>query len=184
MYTTGVLTPLSAIADALDWPTDRVRRAVDHLDEELRRVGLRIHRLNSTVSLRQAVDAVGPDALAGALRRHLARDGISLSEARMLHQLALGTRKRTLSNAETVALGVLGNAELISYGPAPDKSSEAPVLLTDDVRYSLMLDNTPAPAPAPARRATRTRTRARGSRSGSNAPPPAAGRCRARSLRQ
>lgn len=47
------------------------------------------------------------------------------------------------SNAERVAMGVLVNAGLVAFAEAPAKAAEAPMVLSGDVRFSLMLDEDP-----------------------------------------
>jgi hypothetical protein len=91
-----------------------------------------------------------------ALRRHLGRDHLNLTEARMLRHVEHGDAPTQPSNPERVALGTLVRAELIGTGDARGKTAEAPLCLSEDVHFSLMLDEAPdagnhGPTPRPRR---------------------------------
>lgn len=96
--------------------------------------GQRLHRLNGQVAIvsRATDDDVNPTK--AILRSHLARDGVSVSEARMMRRIRTGAVPKVLGNADNVALGVLANAQLV----AADETGTW--RLADDVRYSLLLD--------------------------------------------
>lgn len=51
--------------------------------------------------------------MTAALRAHLNRDGLNLTEIRLLHRILAGNCPNAPNNAEQVALGVLANARLI-----------------------------------------------------------------------
>lgn len=61
----------------------------------------------------------------------------------MLRRIATAGAPRDPTNPEAVALGVLGNGELIVHGEQPTKTSAAPLVLGDAVRFSLLLDEEP-----------------------------------------
>jgi hypothetical protein len=90
--------------------------------------------------VRRDVDAVDGQVLTAALRRHIARDGLALGEARMLDRIVRGDLPKEPSNPEMVATGVLLNASLITHGIPAAPGRTAPLVLTDDVRFSLLLD--------------------------------------------
>jgi len=79
------------------------------------------------------------------MRKHLHRSTISLAEGRMIYRVASGTPPRKASNPERVAIGVLTNAGLLDF----DSTNSAEPNLSDDVRYSLMLDEHRSPKQCP-----------------------------------
>jgi transcriptional regulator with XRE-family HTH domain len=137
---TGTLTPVGALCEVLDWPLDRFRAAENALSERLAAVGMVLRRSHARLAIERAAGAVDDEQLAKAVRRHLGRVHLSLTEARLLRHVEHGDVPTQPSNPEQVALGVLVNAGLVAPGPAPSKTAEAPLELTDDVRFSLMLE--------------------------------------------
>ncbi|HAM02640.1 MAG TPA: hypothetical protein DCQ30_10530 [Acidimicrobiaceae bacterium] len=101
------------------------------------------------------VDAVDSATLEAAVRRHLHRDHVSNTEARLLRQVEHGDVPTEPSNHERVGLQTLVNARLVSFGSPTTKSTEAPIMLSEDVRFSLMLDEDPD-ASVPSRRRRRS----------------------------
>jgi hypothetical protein len=81
---------------------------------------------------------VDPKVIEVALRRHLARDSVGLAEARMLRRIADDDPPRVPSHNDDVQIAVLLKADLIAPG-AGTKGRTAPLELTPDVRYSLLL---------------------------------------------
>ena len=139
VWTAGVLTPVTALAEAAGWPLARTNTALDDLEVRLGRAGLRLHRQPGKVGIARAVTDEDAERIKSLLRIHLARDGISASEAKLLRRVAAGDVPNNPSNPEAVALGVLANAELITAARAPQQSPAW--VLADDVRYSLLLDD-------------------------------------------
>lgn len=133
----GILTPITALAEAAGWPYARTRDALEVLEARLPATGLRLHRQPGRVAIVRA--ATGDDAarIKHLLRVHLNRDGLSASEARLLRRVAAGDVPKNPNNAETVALGVLVNAELIVTEDRGTKQAPG-WALADDVRYSLL----------------------------------------------
>jgi transcriptional regulator with XRE-family HTH domain len=142
LFTTGVLTPLATLCEVLGWSPPRLETAVDALDVHLRGAGLRVHRLALQVGVRRAVDAVDKETLAASLRRHMARDGLSLSEARILERVARRDLPHEPTKSESIAIGILLNASALVHGE-PAVGRFPPLELTDDVRFSLLLDDVP-----------------------------------------
>jgi transcriptional regulator with XRE-family HTH domain len=122
LQTTGVLTPVAALAEVTGWSKRRVDDALDELEQRLPRVGLTLHRLGSRVSIRPAGDVDG-DLVAGAVRAHINRDGLNITEVRLLRRILDGDMPPQPTNAEQVALGVLVNARLVvADGPGSWKA--------------------------------------------------------------
>ena len=134
----GILTPITALAEAAGWTLPRTHEALDVLEERLRSSGLRLHRQPGKVAIVRAIIGDDTDRIRTLVRTHLNRDGVSATEARMLRRIAAGTTPQNPSNPEAVALGVLANAGLIET--ADGGAGKAPVwVLADDVRHSLLL---------------------------------------------
>lgn len=136
LATTAVLTPVSALVEATGWPLQRTRSALDVLAERLAGTGQRLHRLNGQAGIVSRAAAADVKPTKAILRSHLARDGVSVSEARMMRRIETGQMPKLLGNADSVAVGVLANAQLI------DADEKGTWRLTDDVRYSLLLEPT------------------------------------------
>jgi hypothetical protein len=64
----------------------------------------------------------------------------------MLHRIASGDLPKEPSNPESVATGVLLNAALVAHATPTAAGRTAPLELTEDVRFSLLLDEVPMPA--------------------------------------
>jgi hypothetical protein len=161
---TGTLMPVGAICELLDWSIERLHAAEAELDRRLEGVGMRIRRSTSRLAVERADSALDNDTLKAAVRRHLNRDHLNLTEAKLLRSVAHGDVPTQPNNAEKVALGVLVNAGLVEFAPAPSTNAEAPMMLSDDVRYSLLLDELPADegsAPRPRRSPATASGRAR-----------------------
>lgn len=148
LHAAGVLTPAAALRDALDWNKARLDRGLAALDVQAATVGLRLNRNPAGFSLTRAVEACPADVLADVIRSHVNRDGLNLTEAAMLRRIVNGEAPREPTNPEAVALGVLGNARLVEHGAAPTATSQAPLVVTDAVRFSLLLDEEPDGPPA------------------------------------
>ncbi|MGY6502200.1 MAG: helix-turn-helix domain-containing protein [Acidimicrobiales bacterium] len=125
LHTTRVLTPIPALAEITGWDHQRLEVAIDTLEQQLPHVGLVLHRLGDKVTIRASADVDG-DQVAAALRSHINRDGLILSEIRLLRRILDGDCPTQPNNAEQVALGVLANARLIQpdgpggWMPHPD----------------------------------------------------------------
>jgi transcriptional regulator with XRE-family HTH domain len=139
LYSSERMISISALAELLSWPQSRVKVAADTLDTKLRSCGLRLHRSSPNLGIRSDVDAVNPRVITAALRRHLARDSVGLGEARMLRRIADGDPPRVPSHHDNVQIAVLLKADLVKPGIGT-KNRGAPLELTPDVRYSLLLE--------------------------------------------
>jgi transcriptional regulator with XRE-family HTH domain len=138
---TAALTQSGALCEALGWPLERLQAAKSVLEQRLAGVGMTFQRQSAAVKIVTAADKADRDAVARALRKHLARDHVSVIEARMLRAVELGAVPKQPTNPERVALGVLVNAELVGFAESGGRHREAPMVLADDVRFSLMLDD-------------------------------------------
>lgn len=151
------LTPVSVIAEVLDWDLARVEAALDELDTRLVVTGQRVHRLGLDVKV---VSAVAPASLVQDLaRRSLARRGVNICYARIVHQAMTSRLPRAPNNAEKVAIAAMVNAGILT--DAAGDRGEVPVL-SEDTRFSLMLDEPPPPMrPAAARPSAASSARSR-----------------------
>ncbi len=136
-------TPAAALRDALGWTQVRTKAALTELATRLQDVGLQL----SSVAYRQRIvrdaTAANDEELASLVRAHVTRDGLNLTEASMLARIARGDAPRDPSNHETVAIKTLVNAGLVTLGQQPTPGAERPLVLTDSVRNSLLLDTPP-----------------------------------------
>lgn len=135
LATTKVLTPTTVVAQATGWPLPRVHAALYVLADRLPPAGMRLRRHQSLVGLARAVTGDDAHRIETALRVHLARDGGSAAEVRLRRRIDAGTVPKALGNADTLTLGVLANAQLITTDDGTTWD------LADDVRYSLLLDS-------------------------------------------
>lgn len=140
LFAVGSQVPSGAICEALGWDFERLRVATEYLERALTSCVLVLRRTNARLQIARGESAVDPGALKITIRRQLGREQVSLSEARMLRRVEQSALPQQPSNPETVTLGILVNSELVSFGENPTKQTEAPMVLSDDVRYSLFLD--------------------------------------------
>lgn len=145
LHSTGVLTSASVLCDVLGWRRDRLDSALDALDNQLRRAGLRLNRNPQGFGITRAVEATDGATITRAIRAHIARDGLNLTEASMLARLTRGDIPKDPSNPESVAIAVLIKGELLDHGTPPTPTAQAPLELSDAVRFSLLLDEEPDP---------------------------------------
>lgn len=138
LHAAGVLTPIAALAEVLDWSYERLEAALDELHELLRPCGMRLHRLHHRVAIERDTSSVSAEVLEASVRRHLARDNLNVTEARMLHRPLTGRGlPRDPSNADNVAIAVLVNAGLVK---AAEREGPAGWELAADVAAGLLLD--------------------------------------------
>ena len=133
-------TPAAALRDALGWTQVRTKATLTELATRLQDVGL----LLSSVAYRHRIvrdaTAANDEELASLVRAHVTRDGLNLTEASMLARIARGDAPRDPSNPETVAIRTLVNAGLVTLGQRPTSTAEVPLILSDEVRFSLLTD--------------------------------------------
>lgn len=154
--------PEERLATACSWTLNRLRDTLDHLDAQLRHVGLRVHSNSMGVTIRPA------DSRGAAHSRRLAAqrdslDGLNHGEARMLFDIFSGRHSRTdTENAAWVRLRRLHNAGLIRVGGV--EGSRASV--TEDVAYAfdvpLTEENPPEESRSAKQKARRPRHRPSG----------------------
>lgn len=114
LHTVGVLYPLTALCEVFGWTLDELDTALADLEHALRPAGLRLHQQHRSVQIVRRVAAADQHVLQSAMRKHINRDGLNLSEARLLKRILDGNMPKEPSNAERVALGVLTNAGLLT----------------------------------------------------------------------
>lgn len=139
LHAAGVAVPSGTICEVLEWDFDRLHAAVGALESGLAGCGLALRRTNGRLSIVRG-ETIDSTALKAAIRRQLGREHVSVAEARMLRRVEAGTAPQAPSNPETVTLGVLVNAGLVAFGEQRTRQTEAPMVLADDVRYSLFLE--------------------------------------------
>jgi transcriptional regulator with XRE-family HTH domain len=139
LHATGTLTPAGALCEELGWDYERLHAAEEMLSQRLATCGLRLHRQTARLSIVRAADAIDNKALKAVVRRQLARENVSVAEARMIRRIQQGGAPHTPSNAEAVTFGVLVNAELVSFEEPTRRGTEREMVLSEDVRYSLNL---------------------------------------------
>ena len=150
LFATQTHTPVGTLCEVHGWTLARLHTAEEALKAALCHVGITLSRQNARLGLARAEGAVDQDVLQRALRKHQGRDHVSITEARLLHRIEHGDAPTQPSNTERVALGMLVNAVLITFGPSRPKG-EAPLILCEDVRFSLLIDEEPGPRAAPRR---------------------------------
>lgn len=132
LFDTATFTPVEALAEATGHTLDDVAAALDSLESGLAAVGLSLQRRSGEVALRTTAH-LDPEERKRLLRRHQARRGLRLTEARILREVLDGNiDEARLSNPELVALNRLRHAGLVTDDGAP--------LLPQEVRNSLLLD--------------------------------------------
>lgn len=80
LHHTGVLTAVTAIAEALEWTLARTRGAIDALAAAAPGAGQAVHESGGQVRLVAAATAVEPQQMAAVLRRHQASRSLSPSK--------------------------------------------------------------------------------------------------------
>jgi transcriptional regulator with XRE-family HTH domain len=143
LLTLGELTLVGTLMEVLGWSLERLRAAEAALSEQLEAVGMRINRSNARLAIVPADSAVDAAARRRAVRQGMARNHVGLTEARVLRHVLAGNVPTQPSNPERVAQGVLVNAGLVAPGPALHAQVEKPLVLSDDARFSLMLNEDP-----------------------------------------
>lgn len=141
-----VLVPLDGLAEALGWDLERTHRALEVLDRTLRPAGLRVHRLHHDVRLARTVTAATDTELGAQWRRHFAVRSLNPAQANLLRQIRDGkARLAGTKDTEKVRLPELRNAGVIRPAAAA-AGTTAKWELTDDVRFSLLLEELPTTA--------------------------------------
>jgi transcriptional regulator with XRE-family HTH domain len=139
LHAAGVAVPSGTICEVLGWDFDRLHAAAGVLESGLVGCGLALRRTNARLSIVRG-ETIDSTALKAAIRRQLGREHVSVAEARMVRRIEASTAPQAPSNPETVTLGVLVNAGLVAFGEQRTRQTEAPMVLADDVRYSLFLE--------------------------------------------
>ena len=128
------LIPVESLAVTAELSLERTHAVLRELDSRLRPTGLRLHRLGNTVRICADVDAADAATLRTLWRAHLSRRGLDLGQVHTLHQVRAGRRGKTLTNDQQVTVRQLTNAGLLT------RTASGGAELSDDVRYSLLLD--------------------------------------------
>jgi len=122
---TPSLIAVDAIAEALDITLPEANGALVDLERRLPAVGMMLHRLNGDVAIRPQA-TIDPDVRKHLIRKHHARRGLTLTEARVLYRVAQGeVDEGKLSNPDRVALNRLRRAGLVSDSGRPTLTDAA-----------------------------------------------------------
>jgi transcriptional regulator with XRE-family HTH domain len=136
LATEATLVPVATLALVLEWEPERVAAGLAGLDTALGGCGQRLHWLGNDVKIIPAGSVVSTELVARLTRRSFARRGMSLAQARLLRQAALGTLTGSEhGNADRVALATLVNAGLVTFA-AGDARGGRPTL-SPDSQFSL-----------------------------------------------
>lgn len=134
---------VDALAHALRCSADEVQIALVELDEALAGVGAMLHRTDSHVALAPAVaEILTPEVMRLAVEETATRPDLGVRDGVTIYQAMQGTRsaKGQRANAD----GLLRTGRLRNYGLLNEPEKETcPMLLSDEVRFSLMLDDRP-----------------------------------------
>jgi transcriptional regulator with XRE-family HTH domain len=127
--------PKSAISELLDWTPARTEQAVAGLHAALACTGLTVQQRDGSIQLVPSIRPGDDDRRRATIRAHLRRAGMNASQARTLHRAIDGLEEqRIMSPEDRTSTGALRNAGYLTR----DTRGQ----LTDDVRYSLLLDDT------------------------------------------
>ena len=100
---------------------------------------MRVSRNDDRHRIVRDVNAIDSTELASVLRAHVNRDGLNRTEASMLHRVHVEGAPREPTNAQAVALGTLLNAGLVVIDELRPGGKERPLVLSEEVRFSLLL---------------------------------------------
>jgi len=142
------LTPVGSLCEILGWELERVHHAEMELARRLETVGMSLRRSMARLAITRAESAADRAEVRAATKRHLARDNVALTEARLLRYVMYGDPPTQPSNNEKKAQGVLVNAGLVSFAARWTRTAEAELVLSNDVRFSLLLDEATSSAEA------------------------------------
>lgn len=121
---TPSLIAVDAIAEALGITLPETNGALADLERRLPAVGMMLHRLNGDVAIRPQA-TIDPDVRKHLIRKHHARRGLTLTEARVLYRVAQGgVDEGKLSNPDGVALNRLRRAGLVTDDVRPELSED------------------------------------------------------------
>lgn len=134
-------TPVAALATVLGWTLQRTLDAVDLLAARLETAGQRL--------LRSADDRllIVPAASAAAteLRRDsIDDDGLTLTEARVVHDLVHGREVKTTATERMLVLGRLARVGLVSTD-VDGTAGTMPVTMSDQLQLAIFGDRRPRP---------------------------------------
>ena len=114
--------------------------AVEELERRLEGTGLVVHRFDGKLSLQPAT-VPDRDGLVVATRAAIARANLGSDRLAMLRDLCSKPRQIDPRFSDPWVSGQLVNAGLVERGVDPSDESTRRARLTDDVRFSLMLDD-------------------------------------------
>ncbi len=124
--------PEQTLAELAELTLDGLEEALGELDARLRAVGLRLSRTRGDVVIQPAGDSVDRDTVREVWRRHLARRGINLGHANVLHRAARGEVSKNLSVDEQLRGASLVNAGILV------RTASGGFALSADAAYSML----------------------------------------------
>lgn len=133
--------PLTAVAATMGTTLDELGEVLKMVNAALNPAGLEVRQVGGLVELSASHAATATEAVRALSRVHLARRSLNLSQALMLHRVTRGRMSRKLAtspstgNPDQVTRGSLLNAGLVEVNPSGGLN------LSEDVRFSLLLDN-------------------------------------------
>jgi transcriptional regulator with XRE-family HTH domain len=130
-------TPVEALCDSLALGLVELAEAVEELGRRLAGTGMVVHKLDGQISL-QPVRVPDKAALAAATRAAIARNNLASDRLSMIRNLASRPRQIDPRFSDPWVGGHLVNAGIVERLVDPSGSRKAK--LTDDVRFSLMID--------------------------------------------
>lgn len=131
----GRALPEQTIAELLDVPLTGLEPVLVELDARLRKAGLRLHRLHGDTGIRPSESVTTRNTLQEAWRRYFARRSLNIGQVRLLAKAFGGRAAKSTSAGEALCSAALVNAGILQ------RSASGGFVLTDDVRYSLLLSD-------------------------------------------
>lgn len=123
LTTSATRTPVTVLAEAAGWTLDQTEEVLDILGAKLAVVGMVLQRTSNSVEVMPGATAANATEVTVLTRRTLARTGMNLRQARLLHQVHSGQLTvKDMGNGTRVALGELMNAGLLTW-PASARGS-------------------------------------------------------------
>lgn len=142
LFSSSEQLPTDAICDVLDWDLDRLELAREALNEHLEPAGGVVVDDGWALFLTDDLSAVGRTTIDAAAKAALAQRRPHLNELRVVHETIHGevTRHEDLDTAGGMVFSRLRTAGVLTSSK-PDGVKPDPPKLSDDVVYSLLLED-------------------------------------------
>lgn len=141
LVTAGGPVPHEAACRLLGWDSATLNNAAAVLKRALEHAGLVLVDTGDTLRIAADVSSIDADTATGAVRAAFARRRPTIPELRIVARLADGTivRREALDTPTGMAIARLRAAGILAPARAVNTGGDPPEL-SEDVRYSLMLD--------------------------------------------